>query len=316
MSCKKKLKELYNGKVVLITGGTGFLGKNMVPYLRELGATVIAIGSRLYEGNERLEGFFKLRRPFDYIFHAASWQGAGEFTLKYPADQFYINNMIHCRTFNAWRKFQPQAKLVGMGSTCSYPVLPILKEEDYMNGPLHSSVETYGLTKMNMVQGIKAYKQQYGLKGTTTVLATLYGPHDSFDLNKAHVVSALVKKFCDAAAANDEQVEVWGDGSASRELIHVEDQIEGILLGAQYDGDLINVGKGRETTIKNLAETIKELSGFEGEIFYNTNRFVGVQSKCLDINKAKQLYGWDGGTVSDKERLFDTIEWYKYNELA
>lgn len=311
----KSLEELYNGKKVLITGGTGFLGKNMKPFLENLGAIVYAVGSeyQLQDSQDAVSLMLKYK-DLDYIFHLAVLQGAGTFPLEYPADQFYINNLIHCNVFQAWKVFQPQAKMIGMGSTCSYPVLPTLKEEDYMTGPLHISVETYGLTKCNMVQGIKSYKQQYDLKGTTVVLATLYGPHDSFDLDKAHVVSALIKKFCDAVENGDEQVEVWGDGYQSRELIYVEDQIVGILLGAQYEGDLINVGKGHEVTIKMLAEVIKKESGFQGEIFYNTDRFVGVRSKCLDISKARDFVGWDGGSYDLQEGVRKTIEWYRKNK--
>ena len=191
-----------------------------------------------------------------------------------------------------------------------------MSEEDYFTGPLHPSVEIYGLTKCNMQQGIKAYKQQYGLKGTTLVFATLYGPHDEFDISRSHVVSALVQKFCDAKKNGDEKVEVWGDGSQTRELIYVEDQILGLLKSVDYDGDLLNIGTGVETSIKELAEKIKLLSEFEGKIWYNTNRFVGVRKKVLDISKAKEYCGW---TVKNKmngleEGLLKTIKWYEENE--
>jgi len=314
MSYDKILEKKYKGKKVLITGGTGFLGKNFVPLLESYGAKVIAVGSEIDLTRPFFaESLFNSNIKFDYIFHGAAVQGAGEYPLKYPAEQFYKNNLIHVYTFENWKKYQPQAIMVGLGTTCFFPSKHILKEEDYFSGPLHPSVETYGLTKCNMLQGIKAYKQQYGLKGTVAVLTTLYGPHDSFDLEKVHVVSALVKKFCDGKLDNSKQVEVWGDGLQSRELIYVEDQIKGILLVADYDGDLINVGSGQETTIKFLAEKIKETVGYQGEIFYNTDRFVGARQKVLDISKAKEKYSWSP-QVTLEQGLKKTIEWYMQNE--
>ena len=184
-------------KNILITGGTGFLGKNMVPLLQKLGASVTATG-RNYDLSvyDRAEALFN-KDKFDLIIHGAAFQGAGDFPLKYPADQLRINNLIHTHALDCWHKYQPQAIFVGIGSTCSYPGnLTVLSEEDYFTGPLHPSVETYGLTKCNLQKGIEAYKKQYKLKGTTVVFATLYGPNDEFDLEKSHVVSALVKKFC------------------------------------------------------------------------------------------------------------------------
>ena len=307
----------FKFKNVLITGGTGFLGKNLTPYLRKAGIKVTATG-RDYDLTDplRCKQLFTLTE-YDLIIHGAAFQGAGDFTVKYPADQFYKNNLIHTNTLHAWHTYQPQATMVGLGSTCSYPGnLPVLSESDYFTGPLHPSVETYGLTKCVMQQGIKAYKKQYGLKGTTVVFATLYGPHDEFDISRSHVVSALVQKFCDAVRDGKDQVEVWGDGSQTRELIYIDDQIDGLLMAADYEGDLINIGSGEETRIKDLAEMIKKLSGFQGEIFYNTNRFVGVKRKVLNIDKAKESFGWtvENNLHTLEEGVKKTIDWYRENE--
>jgi len=311
------LLDKFKNKSVLITGGTGFLGKNLTPLLRQAGARVVATG-REYDLTDPLkcEELFNLDK-FDLIIHAAAYQGAGDFTIKYPADQFYKNNLIHTNTLHAWHKWQPQATMIGIGSTCSYPGnLAVLSEEDYFTGPLHPSVETYGLTKCVMQQGIKAYKKQYGLKGTTVVFATLYGPHDEFDISRSHVVSALIQKFCDAVRDNKDEVEVWGDGTQTRELIYIQDQIDGLLMATEYDGDLINIGSGNETSIKDLAEMIKNLSGFKGKIFYNTNRFVGVKRKVLNIDKAKKSFGWTvrNAMHSLEEGVQKTINWYVENE--
>jgi len=307
-------------KHILITGGTGFLGKNIVPLLESRGAHVTATGRDYNLADySQAEKLFTLKK-YDLIIHAAAFQGAGDFPLRYPADQFMINNLIHTHALHMWKEHQPQATLIGIGSTCSYPGnLTVLSEEDYFTGPLHESVETYGLTKCVLQKGIEAYKKQYNLKGTTVVFATLYGPHDEFDLEKSHVVSALVKKFCDAKEHNTPEVEIWGDGTQTRELIYVEDQINGLLATCEYEGDLINIGTGIETSIRDLAETIGRLVDFQGTIFYNTDRFVGVKRKVLDISKSKKLYGWtvneDSKLTPLEEGLKKTIEWYRQNYL-
>jgi GDP-L-fucose synthase len=302
-------------KNILITGGTGFFGKNAVAKLRKLGANVTATGRNYDLTNfDRAKDLFT-KEKYDLIIHGAAFQGAGDFPLKYPADQFFKNNLIHTNTLECWKRFQPKAKFVGLGSTCSYPDKPVLSEEDYFTGPLHPSVEIYGLTKCNMQMGIKAYKSQYGLSGTTVVFATLYGPHDDFDLSKSHVASALIQKFCDAKKNNLPSVEVWGDGSQTRELIYVDDQIQGLLMTADYEGDLLNIGTGVETSITTLAETIKSLVDYNGSIEYNTNRFVGVKRKVLNIDKAKKLFGWttENKMTTLEAGLLKTINWYREN---
>lgn len=310
--------EDYKGKRILITGGTGFVGKNLVPYLQKLGAEVFVFGSKDCDlrDKEQTDILFARYSNIDFIFHGAALQGAGDYTLKHPAEQLYANSLIHANVLEAWYRYQPQARLIGFGSTCSYPGdKDKLAETDYLTGRLHDSVQYYGLTKMLMQQGIEAYKTQYGLKGTTVAFATLYGPHDDFDINRAHVVSALVMKFCNAKKQNLPTVEVWGDGTQLRELIYVDDQIRGLLTTADYDGALLNIGSGTETSVRTLAESIKFISGFQGEIVYNTNRFVGVLRKVLDVSLAKELYGW---TVSPPlltlgEGLERTIHWYENN---
>jgi GDP-L-fucose synthase len=314
-----KLPKNFKYKNVLVTGGTGFLGKNLIPILRTNNVDVIGTGRDYDLTNwDRAVELFTLK-DYDLIIHAAAFQGAGDFTLRYPADQFFKNNLIHTNTLECWKRYQPSARLVGIGSTCSYPGnLPVLSEEDYFTGPLHPSVEIYGLTKCVMQQGIKAYKSQYGLSGTTVAFATLYGPHDEFDIARSHVVSALVQKFCDAERSGIPQVEVWGDGSQTRELIYIDDQIMGLLMAADFEGELLNIGSGVETSIKDLAEKIKILSSYPGEIYYNTDRFVGVKRKVLNITKARELIGWTRANRMHTldEGLRKTIKWYRDHETA
>lgn len=311
--------EKIKGKKFLVTGGTGFLGKNFVQYVINNGGEADYFGSNFdLSIIERAEEAFKFfNKKYDYIIHAAVLQGAGDWPLKHKAEQFDTNCRIHTNTFYCWYKYQPQAKLIGIGSSCSYPGnIKELSEDDYWNGPMHESVDIYGLTKKVMTTGIKAYKEQYGLKGTTVVFATLYGPHDSFDKEKAHVVSALIRKFVEAKDNNLPEVEVWGDGTQTRELIYIEDQIKALLAVIDYDGEIINIGTGVTITIKELADTIKKLVGYDGKIFYNTNRFVGVKHKVLKIDLAKEKFGWMGDLKPDtlENNLNKTIQWYNANK--
>jgi GDP-L-fucose synthase len=310
------LSNFKNSKI-LMTGGTGFVGKNFKIFAEKNGIQLHCIGSAIcnLKKSEDVEYFFEdeVHVKYDYIFHGAALQGAGDFTLKHPAEQIYANSLIHINMLEAWKKYQPQARFIGLGSTCSYPGnLTTLKETDYLTGKLHESVQYYGLTKMLMQQGIEAYKDQYGLKGTTVAFATLFGKYDDMDPDRSHVVTALIKKFCDAEKYDYSEVEIWGDGTQTRELIFVEDQILGMLLVADYNGPIINIGTGIEISIRELAELIKRLSGFKGNIIYNTNRFVGVKNKVQDISFAKEQFGW---TTEHKihhieSALIKTIDWY------
>jgi len=308
----------WKNKNVLITGGTSFVGKNLTQRLAELGASYFTFGSKEYdltrseEADEALDGF---GRKYDFIIHMAALQHAADWPMHHTGVQFYVNNLIHTNTLEAWRRFQPQAKFVGVGSSCCYPGdIPKLKEEDLHCGPLHPSVYAYGATKLNLSVGIKAYKDQYKLRGTMPMFATLYGPHDDFDIKTAHVVGALVAKFCDAKKKGLPEVEVWGDGTQTRELIYIEDEVDGLLLAAQhYEGDTINIGSGKETTIDDLAGTIRRVSGYPGKITYNTDKFVGVKHKVLDIDRAKRELGWttEKKLHSLEEGLKKTIRWYE-----
>lgn len=315
------IKQNVIEKKFLVTGGTGFFGKNFKTYVERLGGFVTTIGSNFDLSNEQVaDNLFKsiLTDKFDYIIHGAALQAAGDWPLHHKAEQYDINLKIHANTFKMWHKYQPQAKMIGIGSSCSYPkTKEILAESDYWDGAMHESVDIYGFTKKAVSVGIEAYKNQYNLSGTTVIFATLYGPHDHFDPEKSHVVSALVKKFVDAIDNNETEVEVWGDGTQTRELIYVDDQILGLLSVLDYNGPLINIGTGHSITIRELAETIKEQSGYYGNIFYNTNRFVGIKHKVLDVSLAKNMYGWTSKIQCNslKNNLNKTIEWYRNNKI-
>lgn len=307
------------GKSFLVTGGTGFFGKTLVPTIRKFGGDVIAIGSRPDLSVEDLaeDVFRRFNEKFDYIIHGAALTAAGDWPAKHKAEQFDVNIRIHTNVMKMWHEFQPQAKMIGIGSSCAYPGdKEFFKESDFWNGSMHESVEIFGFTKKSIVLGIEAYKSQYNLKGTTVIPATLYGPHDHFDPEKSHVVSALIQKFVNAQQKNLPIVEVWGDGSQTREIMYVEDQSIGLLTVLDFNGPLINIGSGISTTIKEIAEMIKEVSGFQGEIFYNITKFVGSKKKVMDIELAQSEYGWttDVKLGDTKENLRKTVNWYKENK--
>lgn len=311
----------WKGKKVLITGGTSFVGKNLTKMLSTLNAEYYTFSSKQFNliKSKDSEKVMQIEnKKYDFIIHMAALQHAADWPLHHTGEQFYINNLIHLNTLEAWRKHQPQAKFIAVGSSCTYPgEIPKLKETDFDEGKLHESVYSYGFTKKLLKVGLEAYKDQYKLRGTFPIFATLYGPYDDFNIETAHVVGALIYKFSNAKKQNIEEIEIWGDGTQNRELIYVEDQIEGLLMAAQYcEENLINVGTGIETTIKELAEVIKEISGYKGKVIYNPNKFVGVKDKVLDITKAKETFGW---TIKNKmhsleEGLRKTFDWYETNQ--
>lgn len=320
--------SFWKGKKVLITGGTSFVGKNLTEMLKSLGAEYFTFGSKQYDLTKQDEANSVMQhenKKYDFIIHMAALQHAADWPMHHTAEQLYVNGLIQLNTLEAWRKFQPQAKMIAVGSSCCYPgEIPKLKEENIDQGHLHDSIYAYGTTKRLLGVGLRAYKDQYSLKGIMPMFATLYGPHDDFNIKTAHVVGALITKFYQAKKKKEPSVEIWGDGTQTRELIYVKDQLDGLLMVAEhyagdpttYHGDIINIGTGVETTVKDLAETIKKVSGYQGEIIYNPNKFVGVKQKVLDITKARETFGWTTANRMHtlEEGLIETINWYEKNK--
>lgn len=306
------------GKSFLMTGGTGFLGKNVVKFIKEHGGEIVAIGSSpdLSNPTNAEYVFSCFGQKFDYILHGAAVTAAGDWPAKHKAEQFDSNIRIHTNILSAWHRYQPQAKMIVIGSSCAYPGdKNFFKESEFWDGAMHDSVATFGFTKKAAIIGLESYKCQYGLRGTTIIPATLFGPHDHFDPDKSHVVSALIQKFVVATQKNFPSVEVWGDGSQTREIMYVEDQIRGICSVLDYDGVLINIGSGVSTSIKELAEILKEVTGFKGIIDYNTSKFVGSKQKVMDVSLAQTQYGWTSDIqIGDlQENLKKTVDWFIAN---
>jgi len=311
-------KKFWNNKKVLITGGTGYVGTNLTNRLRSYNADVLSFGSKTcnLENQNEVDTYFKKLDKFDYIFHLAAWTAPGTFCLYHSAEQYHKNTLIHVYLLDAWHRYQPQAKLIGIGPSCAYPGhLNELKEEDYWKGEPHESLHAYAMTRRMLYAGQLAYKKQYGLNSIHVIFATLYGPGDYFDDVKSHVVSALISRFCNAVCNNSDKVIVWGDGYQTRECIYIDDQIDSLLLSAEkYNGDLLNIGTGKSHTICEIAEIIADCCGYRGEIVYDTTKFVGVRHKVLNIDKAKRELNWRP-KVSLREGIQRTVDWYRKNIL-
>lgn len=272
---------------ILVTGATGFLGRHLIPKLEEKGYKVLISNSKhanlLQYDNLNIFNEFK----FDYIFHLAAYTKAGDWCLYHPAEQFEINQKINTNILKYWKEHQPQAKMIAMGTSCSYSPEYPLSEEYYLQGNPESSLFTYAMTKRMLLTGLRAYSQQYGLKYIHYIPSTLYGP--LFDLGDSHFIFDLIKKIYNGKYNND-PVELWGDGHQSRELIYVEDAINIMLGSLHLDNTVLNLGRGKEYTIREYVNIICETMDYNIEnVHYNTSKYVGVRSKQLSVDKLQSI---------------------------
>ena len=277
---------------VFVTGGGGFLGRHLIHKLEESGCEVIAPRSNVCDltNPTSLVPFNSVK--FDRIFHLAAWTQAGDFCLKYPGDQWIINQQINTNVLAWWSKDQPQAKLIAIGTSCAYPEDGPLTEDRYLSGEPTPSLYTYAMTKRMLYQGLRALGQQYGLKWLCVVPSTLYGPGYLSEGKQLHFIYDLIRKIGDASRGGDPPV-LWGDGYQRRELIHVEDFVRDTLnLASISSNELYNVGLGVDYSIREFAVMISEIFGFPPEqIVYDTNAYVGARTKNLEITKLRQALG-------------------------
>jgi GDP-L-fucose synthase len=304
-----------SGKI-LITGGTGFVGKHLQEELRKRGTSFFAFGKRDFDLSERIqtEAVFAAHKDAEIILHLACYQAAGEFPAKHTGDQFFVNNLIHTHVLEAWRKFITRAKFIGIGSSCAYPSdAPVLTEDKLFSGPIHGSVYSYAFTKRLLCTGLLAYNDQYKLNGTYLMPATMYGEHDDFHADTAHVPGALVARFVGAVKENLPEVEVWGDGTAVREFMDVKEFIRVLLeLAPRCDREILNVGPGCGKTIEELALTISRAANFRGKVVFNPNRYVGVKEKFMNTGKLTSKY--DIRVDAELEDgIRRTVAWYSQN---
>lgn len=300
---------------VTVTGGGGFLGSFIVENLRSRGANKIFVPRRTDYDLVNLDDIGRMLadgKP-EVVIHAAALAGGIGANRARPAEFFYTNLMMGVPLMHeAWKR--GVKKFVALGTICSYPKFAPtpFREEDLWNGYPEETNAPYGLAKKMLLVQAQAYREQYGFNAIFLLPVNLYGPRDNFDLETSHVIPALIRKFTEAQERGEKTVELWGDGSPTREFLYVEDAAEGVVLATEYyDGSApINLGSGREISIKHLAETIAKLTGYVGEFVWNTDKPNGQPRRLLDVSRAEEYFGYRAGT-SFEEGLRKTVEWFR-----
>jgi GDP-L-fucose synthase len=310
------MNDFWNRKKVLITGGHGFLGGYVCGQLKQKGAQVIAPTHGDYDLVERDQIITMYKEhPADMVIHLAAVVGGIGINREHPGSFFYDNLMMGVQLMEYARQ-NNISKFVALGTVCAYPkYTPVpFKENDLWDGYPEETNAPYGLAKKMMLVQSQAYRQEYGYNSIFLLPVNLYGPRDNFNPQSSHVIPALIKKCVDAVENNSAHIEVWGDGSASREFLYVEDAAEGIIMAAEkYDkSDPVNLGSSFEINIKDLVGIIVKETGFSGEIKWDTSKPNGQPRRKLDVSRAKEEFGFASKTTFE-EGLRKTIAWYKEN---
>jgi len=306
--------SFWQNKRVCVTGGAGFLGSFVTKKLQERGAKEIFIPTiEKYDlvQIDSIKQMYEDCNP-DIVIHLAAMVGGIGANLEHPADFFYGNLMMGVQLIHeAWKR--GVEKFVALGTICAYPKFtPIpFKEDDLWNGYPEETNAPYGLAKKMLLVQSQAYRQQYGFNSIFLMPVNLYGPRDNFNPQSSHVIPALIRKCLEAKAANQPSIEVWGDGSPTREFLYVEDAAEGILLATEkYNGsEPVNLGSGMEISIKDLVTLIARLTGYDGQLVWNTSKPNGQPRRRLNVERADREFGFKA-LVNFEEGLRRTIEWY------
>jgi GDP-L-fucose synthase len=302
------------GRRILVTGGNGFLGRSVVRRLESTGAIVAAPRSREFDLRTRdgVSNVLETTRP-EILIHLAAVVGGIGANRENPGRFFYENAIMGIELMEQSRRAGVE-KFVQIGTVCSYPKFtPVpFREDDLWNGYPEETNAPYGLAKKVLLVQAQAYRQQYGFNAIYLIPVNLYGPGDNFNPASSHVIPALIKKCVDARERGDDHIDVWGTGSASREFLYVDDAAEGIVLATQrYDGpDPVNLGVGSEITIRDLVVIITRLTGFKGEIRWDTSKPDGQPRRALDTSRARERFGF-GAQTGFEEGLRATIAWYE-----
>jgi GDP-L-fucose synthase len=308
----------WKNKKFLVTGGAGFLGSFILEKLEEKGVNGkdIRVPRSKDTDLRKWENCVNAVKNIDIVIHLAAKVGGIGYNMKYPATLFYDNAIMGIQMMEAARQ-EDVEKFVAVGTICAYPKFtPVpFKEENLWNGYPEETNAPYGLAKKMMLVQSQAYRQQYEFNSIYLLPVNLYGPRDNFDLESSHVIPALIRKFRVAVENNKKEVEVWGTGKASREFLYVEDAAEAIILATEKynQPEPVNIGAGFEIKIKDLVELIAELTGFDGEIRWDTTKPNGQPRRCLDVGRAKKEF-WFDAKVDFREGLEKTIEWYFANK--
>lgn len=312
---KNKSNTFWHNKNVLVTGGAGFLGSYIVAALKKRNPGKIIVPRAKTHDLRDLNVCKDLAKKSDIIIHAAAKVGGIGFNMVNPGELFYDNLIMGSQLIEESRKANVE-KFIAIGTICAYPKFtPIpFKEENIWDGYPEETNAPYGLAKKMLLVQLQAYEKQYSFNGIYLLPTNLYGPGDNFDPRSSHVVPAMIKKFVDAKLRNDKHVVVWGTGKATREFVYVEDCAEAIILAAErYNKpDPVNIGSSFEISIKELAELIKKIVGFEGEIIWDATKPDGQPRRKLDTHRAEKEFGFKAKT-SFSEGLKKTVDWYLKN---
>jgi GDP-L-fucose synthase len=319
------IQSSWKNKLVIVTGGAGFLGSFVIQKLKERRAAQIFV-PHIEEYNlvelediRRMYGQAMSASPHlqTVVIHLAALAGGIGANRSRPADFFYINLMMGVQLMHeAWlRKVD---KFVAIGTICAYPKFTPLpfREENLWDGYPEETNAPYGLAKKMLLVQAQTYREQYGFNAIYLLPVNLYGPGDNFNLETSHVIPALIRKCVEAQERGDSQVVLWGNGTPTREFLYVEDAAEGILLAAErYNGsEPVNLGSSMEISIRDLAEQIARLTGFEGKFVWDTSKPNGQPRRALDTSRAEQYFGFRASMPFD-EGLRRTIAWYRQKRL-
>jgi GDP-L-fucose synthase len=303
-----------SGKKILVTGGAGFLGKQVIAQLHQAGAldADITVPRSKTCDLRSLEHCQAVVKGQDVVIHLAAHVGGIGLNREKPAELFYDNLMMGAQLIHVAYQEGVQ-KFVCVGTICAYPKFtPVpFKEDDIWNGYPEETNAPYGIAKKVLLVQLQSYRQQYGFDGIYLLPVNLYGPEDNFNPASSHVIPALIRKVYEAKQQGVKQLPVWGDGSPTREFLFSEDAARGIVMGALHydDPEPVNLGTNYEISIRDLVELICRLMEFDGELIWETDQPNGQPRRCLDTTRAKEAFGFVA-QVSLEEGLRRTIDWY------